>query len=59
VYYSRFGFEPTEPLSVLRASLRIPEPASQVVRLPGWHDGLSGMLVYPDPFWEFDCVGLR
>lgn len=35
------------------------EPASMVCQLPGYRDWMSGTLVYPDPFWRLDCVGLR
>jgi putative acetyltransferase len=58
-YYSRFGFEPATSAGIRRPSLRIPEPAFQLKRLPGYHDGLVGTLVYPEPFWALDCVGLR
>jgi putative acetyltransferase len=58
-YYSRFGFEPATTAGIRRPSLRIPEPAFQLKRLPGYHNGLVGTLVYPEPFWALDCVGLR
>jgi putative acetyltransferase len=58
-YYSRFGFEPATNAGIRRPSLRIPEPAFQLKRLPTYHDGLIGTLVYPEPFWALDCVGLR
>jgi putative acetyltransferase len=58
-YYARFGFEAASRYGVWRPSLRIPEEALQVVWLRAWSDELSGTLVYPDPFWELDCVGLR
>jgi putative acetyltransferase len=58
-YYARFGFEPATPAGFGRPSVRIPEPAFQLVRLPAFTADLSGALVYPDPFWEHDCVGLR
>jgi putative acetyltransferase len=58
-YYSRFGFEAGEPLGFRRPSLRIPEPAFQVVRMPSWEPWMTGTLVYSRVFWDLDCVGLR
>ena len=58
-YYARFGFEPACPIGFRRPSLRIPEPAFQVFRLPAFDAALSGTLVYPDAFWRTDSVGLR
>ena len=58
-YYARFGFEPACSIGFRRPSLRIPEPAFQVFRLPTFHALLSGTLVYPDAFWRTDSVGLR
>ncbi len=58
-FYHRFGFEPAEPLGFRRPSLRIPEPAFQVVRLPSWEPWMTGTLVYSRVFWDLDCVGLR
>jgi putative acetyltransferase len=58
-FYARFGFEPAEPLGFRRPSLRIPEPAFQVVRLPPWEPWMTGTLVYSRVFWDLDCVGLR
>lgn len=58
-YYGRRGFEPAGPLGFRRPSLRIPEPAFQVRRLPSHQPWMTGTLVYPDVFWELDCVGLR
>jgi putative acetyltransferase len=58
-YYSRFGFDGACPLGFRRPSLRTPEPAFQVFRLPNFTDELSGTLVYPDAFWRTDSVGLR
>jgi putative acetyltransferase len=42
-----------------KPSLRIPDAAFQVYRLPSAEAWMSGTLVYPDVFWERDCVGLR
>jgi putative acetyltransferase len=58
-YYSRLGFEAAEPLGFRRPSLRIPEPAFQVVRMPTWEPWMTGTLVYSRVFWDLDCVGLR
>jgi putative acetyltransferase len=58
-YYARFGFEPAGAIGFRRPSLRIPEPAFQVLRLPSFDTQLAGTLVYPDAFWRTDSVGLR
>jgi len=58
-YYCGSGFEPASAHGLTRPSVRIPEPAFQVVRLPGYEPWMTGALVYPDTFWAFDCVGLR
>lgn len=58
-FYARFGFEPGEPLGFRRPSLRIPEPAFQVIRMPAWEPWMTGTLVYSRVFWDLDCVGLR
>lgn len=58
-YYRRFGFEPACSVGFRRPSLRIPEPAFQVFRLPNFDESLTGTLVYPDAFWRTDSVGLR
>jgi putative acetyltransferase len=58
-YYSTSGFVPAAELGVTRPSVRIPEPAFQLVALPGHESWMRGPVVYPDTFWEYDCVGLR
>ena len=58
-YYARFGFEPATALGFRRPSLRIPEPAFQVVRQRGHEPWMTGTLVYARAFWDLDCVGLR
>ena len=58
-YYPRFGFVPGRERGFLRPSVRIPEPAFQVMVLPGWQDWMVGALVYPEAFWRHDAVGLR
>jgi putative acetyltransferase len=58
-YYSRLGFAAGEPLGFRKPSLRIPDAAFQVVLLPAYEEWMTGTLVYPEPFWDHDCVGLR
>ena len=58
-FYSGRGFEPATPRGFVRPSSRIPEPAFQVVVLDAHEPWMTGPLVYCDPFWVHDCVGLR
>lgn len=58
-YYSRLGFEAGGGHGFRRPSLRIPEPAFQVVKLPAHEEWMTGTLVYAEAFWRHDCVGLR
>ena len=58
-YYSRRGFEPATLRNFTRPSVRIPEPAFQVVVLDGHEEWMTGALVYCEPFWTHDCAGLR
>ncbi len=58
-FYRRFGFEPAGPLGFRRPSLRIPEPAFQVIRQRSYEPWMTGTLVYSRVFWDLDCVGLR
>ena len=58
-FYSSRGFEPAAARGFQRPSPRIPEPAFQVVVLEGREEWMTGPLVYCDPFWVHDCVGLR
>jgi len=58
-YYGGRGFERADALGFRAPSLRIPPPAFQVARLPGYQPWMTGTLVYSDPFWAHDCVGLR
>jgi putative acetyltransferase len=58
-FYSRLGWRPAAELGVTPPSVRTPAPAFQAVRLGRWEDGMRGALVYPEPFWAHDCVGLR
>ena len=43
----------------VRPSVRIPDPAFQVALLAGHEEWMTGALVYVDPFWSEDRVGLR
>ncbi len=58
-YYARFGFLPGGPLGFRRPSLRIPEAAFQVLRLPAYDEWMTGTLVYHRIWWDLDAVGLR
>jgi putative acetyltransferase len=58
-YYSSIGFVPVSGLGVTRPSDRIPEQAFHGVALPAYEPWMTGPVVYPDTFWEYDCVGLR
>ena len=58
-YYSRFGFAPGGDLGFRKPSLRIPDGAFQVIRLPEYEPWMTGTLVYAEPFWRHDSVGLR
>ncbi len=59
-YYGRFGFQAAGDLGFRKPSLRIPDPAFQVVALPSYDAAtMTGTLVYPDAFWRTDSVGLR
>jgi putative acetyltransferase len=58
-YYSRFGFAPGGDHGFRKPSLRIPDGAFQVVKLPGYEPWMTGTLVYAEPFWRYDAVGLR
>ena len=58
-YYSRFGFAPGGGQGFRKPSLRILDAAFQAVRLPGYEPWMTGTLVYAEPFWRYDVVGLR
>ncbi|MFE1751195.1 GNAT family N-acetyltransferase [Streptomyces anandii] len=58
-YYSRFGFAPGGGLGFRKPSLRIPDGAFQVIGLPAYEPWMTGTLVYAEPFWRHDAVGLR
>lgn len=58
-YYAARGWEPGERHGFARPSARIPGPAFQVVVLEDHEPWMTGALVYCEPFWAHDCVGLR
>jgi putative acetyltransferase len=58
-YYGTRGFTSASRVGFARPSTRIPDQAFQVALLPGHEEWMSGALVYCDPFWAEDCVGLR
>ncbi|MCM0618835.1 GNAT family N-acetyltransferase [Nocardioides bruguierae] len=58
-YYGRLGFERADTHGFERPSVRVPDAAFQVVTLPGHESWQRGRLVYADPFWALDAVGLR
>lgn len=58
-YYVRLGFVPGADLGFRKPSLRIPDGAFQVVTLPAYEEWMTGTLVYAEPFWRHDAVGLR
>jgi len=58
-YYSRFGFAPGGDLGFRKPSLRIPDGGFQVIKLPAYEPWMTGTLVYAEPFWRYDLVGLR
>lgn len=58
-YYARLGFTPGGELGFRKPSLRTPDAAFQVMRLPAYEPWMTGTLVYAEAFWRHDCVGLR
>ena len=58
-YYSRLGFSPAGDLGFRKLSLRIPDAAFQVWATSTYEPWMTGTLVYAEPFWRLDCVGLR
>lgn len=58
-YYPRFGFSAGGDLGFRKPSLRIPDAAFQVIRLPAYEPWMTGTLVYSETFWQHDAVGLR
>jgi putative acetyltransferase len=58
-YYGTRGFTSARRMGFARPSTRIPDRAFQVALLPRHEEWMGGALVYCDPFWAEDCVGLR
>jgi putative acetyltransferase len=58
-YYARFGFRSAADQGFRKPSLRIPDAAFQVLRLPTYEPWMTGTLVYAETFWRHDAVGLR
>lgn len=58
-YYGRLGFTAGGEYGFRKPSLRIPDAAFQVLRLPAYEPWMTGTLVYSEPFWRHDAVGLR
>jgi putative acetyltransferase len=58
-YYSRFGFTAGADHGFRKPSLRTPDAAFQVLKLPAYEPWMTGTLVYSEPFWRHDAVGLR
>lgn len=58
-FYGARGWSRASTLGFERPSVRIPDPAFQVVLLDSHEEWMTGRLVYCDPFWDLDCVGLR
>jgi len=58
-YYGRRGFQEGAALGFRKPSLRIPDAAFQVAPLRAYEPWMTGTLVYSEPFWANDCVGLR
>lgn len=54
-----FGFLPGGDQGFRKPSLRIPDAAFQVLRLPRYEPWMTGTLVYSEPFWRHDADGLR
>lgn len=58
-FYGARGWSRASALGFERPSVRIPDPAFQVVLFDSHEEWMTGRLVYCHPFWERDCVGLR
>jgi putative acetyltransferase len=58
-YYGARGFQRASAVGFRAPSRRIPDPGFQVAMLTAYQPWMTGTLVYPDPFWVLDCVGLR
>jgi putative acetyltransferase len=58
-FYGGRGWAPGHRHGLTRPSVRIPEPAFQVMVFATREEWMTGALVYCEPFWALDCVGLR
>ena len=58
-FYGRLGFRAGKPLGFRKPSIRVPDDAFQAILLPAHEEWMTGTLVYAEPFWDIDCVGLR
>ncbi len=58
-YYGARGFVRASAQGFTRPSVRIPDTAFQVALLSAHRPWMTGALVYCDPFWATDTVGLR
>jgi putative acetyltransferase len=58
-YYGARGFVGASAHGFVRPSVRIPDAAFQVALLAAHEPWMTGALVYCDPFWVTDAVGLR
>ena len=58
-FYGARGWSRGSSLGFERPSDRVPDAAFQVVLFDSHEEWMTGRLVYCDPFWELDCVGLR
>jgi putative acetyltransferase len=58
-YYSRFGFARGCDQGFRKPSLRIPDGGFQAIKLAEYEPWMTGTLVYAEPFWQHDLVGLR
>ena len=58
-YYGKRGFVRASQRGFTAPSVRIPDAAFQCVLLPAHEAWMAGALVYCEPFWAADAVGLR
>jgi putative acetyltransferase len=58
-YYGQFGFVPAAQHGFTPPSPRVPPLGFQCVVLSAYEPSLTGRVVYPDPFWIHDRVGVR
>jgi len=58
-YYGARGFRRGSAAGFERPSVRIPDPAFQVLTFDAHEPWMTGRLVYCEAFWVLDCVGLR